>query len=119
MSFKKRFGTVLAGTAAGAVNGLLGAGGGMVLIPLLAAFTELDDEQMFPASVSIILPISAVSLMAGTGWDGLPVIAALPFLLGGALGGAGAWALTGRIPAKWLHRVLGFFILWGGVRYLC
>ena len=27
--------------------------------------------------------------------------------------------MASQIPAKWLHRGLGIFILWGGIRYLC
>ena len=43
-------GPVLAGGAAGVVNGLFGAGGGMVLVPLLCMLTDLEDAQVFPAS---------------------------------------------------------------------
>ena len=54
--------TALAGTAAGIINGLFGAGGGMVLVPLLTLLTDLEDREIFPASVSIMLPMCLVSL---------------------------------------------------------
>ena len=110
--------TAIAGAAAGAVNGLFGAGGGMLLVPLLTWLTDLQDDQVFPSSVSVILPICLVSLAVGTGWP-LPFGEALPYLIG-ALGGGILAGLTGnKIPIQWLHRGLGILILWGGIRYLC
>ncbi len=41
MPNSNRTGFLLAGTAAGAVAGLLGAGGGMVLVPLLTVLTHI------------------------------------------------------------------------------
>ena len=62
MRRSKYMGLVIAGGCAGAVAGLFGAGGGMVLVPLLTALTELREEEVFPASLSIILPVCLVSL---------------------------------------------------------
>ena len=50
----RNFRLVLAGAAAGAVAGLFGAGGGMVLVPLLGLLVRMDDKEIFPASVSIM-----------------------------------------------------------------
>ena len=109
----------LPGAAAGAVNGLFGAGGGMVLVPLLTAMTDIDEENIFPASVSIILPICIVSLSFSAINGIFAWKEALPYLIGSAFGGLLAGLLGKRIPIKWLHRLLGVLILWGGVRYLC
>ena len=114
--YKHKFvGPILAGFGAGAVNGLFGIGGGMILIPLLSLFTDWEDEKIFASSLSIILPICIVSLVSSQtiAWGD-----ALPWLPGSALGGvlAGIWGKN--IPVKWLHRGLGIFIIWGGLRYL-
>lgn len=106
----------LAGLAAGSVNGLFGAGGGMVLVPLLNK-TGLAQEQVFPCSVVIILPICVISLLLSG--SQIPWDTALPYLLGSAVGGIGAGLWGKKIPVLWLHRALGLLILWGGVRYLC
>lgn len=111
--------TAIAGFCAGAVNGLFGAGGGMVLVPLLTLMTDLEDGEIFPSSVSIILPICIVSLTTGAMTQGLPIIQALPYLIGSIGGGILAGLTAKRIPVKWLHRILGALIVWGGVRYLC
>ncbi len=115
----KKWRVLLAGACAGAVNGLFGAGGGMVLVPLLTALTDFREEEIFPASISIILPICLVSLCFTALSNGLELSTALPYLFGSAAGGILAGLLGRRIPAKWLHRILGLLILWGGVRYLC
>ena len=116
---KKYLGYILAGSIAGAVNGLLGAGGGMLLVPLLTLFTDLSDDQVFPTSVSIILPICLVSLSVSPGLGNLPFTEAWPYLVAAIPGGMLAGFLDKKIPVKWLHRALGILILWGGVRYLC
>ena len=115
----KWLGLALAGLCAGSVNGLLGAGGGMVLIPLLTALTDLKGAQVFPASLSIILPICLVSLTVTALSAPFPWAESVPYLIGSAIGGllAGLWGE--KIPVKWLHRGLGILIFWGGVRYLC
>ena len=112
-------GMILAGFGAGAVNGLFGAGGGMVLVPLLGLLARLDDREIFPASITIILPICLVSLAFTAAAGHLDFKTALPYLIGSAAGGliAGLWGH--KIPVVWLHRGLGILILWGGIRYLC
>lgn len=111
-------GIALAGFAAGAINGLFGAGGGMVLVPLLLLLTKLEDDEIFPASVSMILPMCIVSLVFGAFQGVFAFKQALPYLIGSAIGGVLAGILGRYIPVVWLHRVLGGLILFGGVRYL-
>lgn len=109
----------LAGFWAGAVAGLFGAGGGMVLVPLLTLLVKLPEEEVFPASVSIITPVCVVCLVMAD-WSQSPSWQQLvPYLVGSCIGGVGAGILGSRIPTVWLHRLLGAFILWGGIRYLC
>ena len=113
----KKWGILAAGFLAGAVNGLFGAGGGMVLVPMLTCFAQLREDEVFPASIAIIAPICLVSLLSSPGT--LPWAQALPYLVGGGIGGIGAGLWGQKIPVKWLHRGLGILILWGGIRWLC
>lgn len=116
---KQRLGMLLAGLGAGTVTGLFGGGGGMVLVPLLTRLTELEERQIFPSSITIILPICLVCLGFTAAAGELDIPSALPYLVGSAGGGilAGKWGA--KIPTLWLHRALGVLILWGGWRYLC
>ena len=89
----RSWGLMAAGFAAGFVTGLFGGGGGMVLIPLLTLVSALSEEEIFPASISIILPVCVVSLALAAMDDPLNWKEAIPYLLGSALGGiiAGKW----------------------------
>ena len=75
----------LTGAAAGAVNGLFGAGGGMLLLPLLHRLTDLREHEAFACSVCTMLPLSVVSLVVYWLRGGEFLTAALPYLAGGAL----------------------------------
>ena len=112
-------GLAIAGTVAGAATGLFGGGGGMLLVPLLSILAKLDEQEIFPASVSIILPICITSLLLALGQYEIPVKEILIYLPGSAIGGVLAGRYGRNIPTLWLHRLLGVFVLWGGIRYLC
>ena len=116
---KKTFGMIAAGACAGLVAGLFGAGGGLVLVPLLTLLTDTAEKSVFSSSISIILPICLVCITVTAITAGIAVRPALPYLLGSAIGGlcAGIWGQ--KIPVCWLHRGLGLLILWGGYRYIC
>lgn len=117
---KTNWGQILSGAAAGSVAGLFGAGGGMVLIPLLNMTVKPEEKELFPSSVCIMLPICLVTIcMDAVQTGGLPWQEAWPYLLGSAFGGILAGLFAKKIPTLWLHRGLGALILWGGIRYLC
>ena len=105
-----------AGGSAGLANGLFGAGGGMILVPLLSGWLKTRDKECFTTALAVILPMTVVSLVVYGLHGQLPWRGALPYLLGGFLGGVGGGLLLKRVPARWLHLVMGLLILWGGVR---
>ena len=117
MKLSPFFSFSIAGLWAGGITGLFGAGGGMVLVPLLVLLTDLNEEEIFPSSVAIILPIGLTALFFGS--SRIPFFEALPYLIGSAFGGIAAGIWGRKIPTVWLHRFLGAMILWGGFRYLC
>jgi len=109
----------LAGLSAGAVNGLFGGGGGMVLIPILELMSKNKDRTVFLSSVAVILPISMISLLSTAMCGPLPWKSSLPWLIGSATGGYLSAKWGKKIPALWLHRGLGILMIWGGLRNLC
>ena len=114
---KTLLGAAAAGGGAGLLNGLFGGAGGMVLVPGLRHLAGVEDPQLFPTCVAVMLPACAVSVLcSGTS---LPVSEAVPWMLGSTAGGiAAAWAGT-RVPVLWLHRAFGAVTLAGGVYSLC
>ena len=119
MKKRKPWGIALAGLGAGAINGLFGAGGGMVLVPLLTLLTNLEEEEIFSSSLAIILPICIVSLTVTALTGTVAWADSVPWLFGSAAGGLLAARWGHKIPSVWLHRGLGLLIIWGGIRYLC
>ena len=117
----RRFGYIgaaLAGLLAGIVNGIFGGAGGMVLIPALRLWTDVEDDALFSMSVTVMMPVCLLSLGFAAAGAPLPWGDAMPYLLGSAAGGVLAGVFGKKIPAKWLHRIFGLMLLWGGVRYL-
>ena len=109
---------LLAGAAAGFVNGFFGAGGGMVLVPLLILLAKVEDKAAFSSAVCIILPICIVSLIFYGLHGALPLQESLPYLIGGAGGGILGGVLFKKVSSRFLHIALGLLILYGGVRLL-
>lgn len=115
---RQRIGAACSGIAAGLLNGLFGGGGGMLLIPGLKRFARVEEESLFPMSVSVMLPVSILSLGISAMSAPLPWAEVWPYLAGSAAGGIAVGFWGRKIPVLWLHRILGAMLLWGGVRYL-
>ena len=113
-----QFGVILAGLLAGIVNGIFGGAGGMVLIPALGLWTDAREDEFFPISVSVMLPVCLFSLWLTARAMPIPWADALPYLLGSTGGGILAGLFGRNIPTLWLHRFFGVMLLWGGIRYL-
>ena len=118
MSKNKALAPALSGGAAGVVNGFLGGGGGMVLVPLLVSRCGLDKRKAFATSVAIILPLCALSSAIYFFRGGLELMAALPYLVGGLVGGYTGGKLFRNLNMDWLRRGFALLILYGGVKAL-
>ena len=108
----------VSGALAGAVNGVFGGGGGMVLAPLLGSWCRVEEKRALANCVATILPCCVLSggvylLRTGLDWG-----MALPYLLGGLAGGFLGGRLFTKVPAVWLRRLFAAFLIYGGVRYL-
>lgn len=108
----------LAGMAGGAINGLFGGGGGMVLLPLLTRWCGLESRRAFATCVAVILPFCALSALMYWVRGGVELGLALPYLLGGLAGGFIGGRLFSRVPVLWLRRIFAGFLLYGAARYL-
>ncbi len=113
-----RLAPILAGGAAGIVNGFFGGGGGMILVPLLVRRCGLSQRQAFATSVAIILPLCVLSSILYFFRGGLDLMTALPYLLGGLIGGWVGGKVFQKTSMVWLRRMFALLILYGGVKAL-
>ena len=105
------------GFAAGVINGLLGAAGGLAVVPALRK-AGASVQQSHATSVAVILPVSILSAVLYLHGGRFSFSDALPYLPGGVLGAAfGAWLLP-KLPADLLRRIFGGFMLWAAIRLL-
>lgn len=109
--------TAAAGLAVGIVNGLLGAGGGMIAVPLLKKL-GLSQKQAHANAVAVILPITVLSAVLYLIKGYVRFSDALIFIPVGLLGSLiGTYCLK-KISPKWLKRIFGGFMVYAGVRLL-
>ena len=107
-----------AAVLAGAVNGLFGGGGGMVLLPLLQRQKGLEGRRLFATSLAVIFPMCLISGAVYLLRGGVSLAEAAPYLLGGLAGGVLGGATFQKVPVRWLKAAFAGFLLYGGVRYL-
>ena len=105
------------GAIIGFINGLLGAGGGMIAVPLLKKF-GLSQRQAHQNAIAVILPITAVSAAIYLYKDYVNLSDSFAYLPTGFIGAIIATFLMKKISNKWLKKIFAFFMLYAGVRLL-
>ncbi|HWQ50680.1 MAG TPA: TSUP family transporter [Terriglobales bacterium] len=106
----------LPGFLAGAVNGLIGGGGGLLLVPLLKRMGGLPAKRAHATAVATMACLSAVSLVIYL-WSGaVDMSIALPLCIGGAAGGACGALWLRRVPVKMLRTGFALFMIWSAWR---
>ena len=115
---KKNWLCILSGALTGIINGLFGAGGGIVAV---TAFQKMGmpDKSAHATAVAVMIFLSAVSgfLYWYKGYVSLADV--LPYLPGGIAGAiVGGWLLP-KIPDFWLKKIFSLFILYAAVRLFC
>lgn len=107
---------ILCGIAAGAVNGFFGGGGGLLLVPMLSELCGLNTRSALATSVTVMLPVCAVSAAVYYFRTGISFSMALPYLLGGLAGGIIGGRVLKTAPVKLLKTVFALLMIYGGVR---
>ncbi len=114
---KEKLYKALGGIAIGIANGLFGAGGGIIAVPVLEK-CGLSKKESHANAVAVILPISILSgiiyLLKGT----VALTDAYAFIPTGILGAVLGTVILKKISTLWLKRIFGIFIIYAGVRLL-
>lgn len=108
---------VLGGIAIGFINGLLGAGGGMIAVPVLKkiGFSQKDAQSN---AIAVILPISLISAALYLLQGNVTLSDAVIYIPGGVIGTAIGTFLLSKLSSSWLKRIFGGFMVFAGVRLL-
>lgn len=79
--------SILLGVFVGFVNGFLGAGGGMLLVPLIIPLLKIEPKVAHATAILIILPICVVSGIVFAFKGAFDFDVFLPCLIGTIVGG--------------------------------
>jgi uncharacterized protein len=106
------------GLVAGALAGLLGIGGGVILVPAMVFLLAVDQHTAQGVSLVVIVPTAIVGAM--THYRAGNVLPRLALSLGvAAVVGAllGSW-VSGQLDGTWLRRGFGVFVVAVAVRMI-
>lgn len=108
---------VLAGTIIGAVNICLGAGGGMLTVPLYNKI-GMDQKQAQINAVATILPISIISSIIYLFQGNVNFNDAYIYLIPGLIGSVLGTFVIKKASNNILTVFFGIFMIWSGIRML-
>ena len=117
MKTKENMRIAIIGTAIGLVNGILGAGGGMLAVPLLKKI-GFNQKESHTNAIAIILPITIVSAAIYLYKDFVTIKDSLIYIPTGLLGAILGSYILKKISPKWLKRIFGILMVYAGVRLL-
>ena len=109
---------LMLGAGAGFINGLLGAGGGILLVYVLRGYVNRrypKNSDTLAKALAVMLPVSVFSalhyVLSGTLKTASFSFVILPSVAGGILGG---WLLD-KLKLSWLRRLFALLVLCSGV----
>ena len=111
---------LLCGAGAGFINGLLGAGGGVVLVFVLSAVLgrEADGRDVYATALAVTLPVTLFSAWRYAGAGTLALDGFARFLLPAVLGGAfGGWMLD-RTDVRLTKKIFAGIVILSGLSML-
>jgi hypothetical protein len=109
---------IAGGSLIGAVNGLLGGGGGMIAVPVLTRAAKLSPLRAHATAIAVILPASvmsgAVYLLKGL----VPLSLFVPVALGVVSGGILGAKLLGVLPERVVETIFTLIMFLAGIRMI-
>ncbi|MDE7373214.1 MAG: sulfite exporter TauE/SafE family protein [Clostridia bacterium] len=99
---------MLAGVFIGIVNGIFGAGGGMLAVPALSYILGFDEQHSHATAIAVILPLCLVSTIVYALRSSFAWSVVLPTVIGVIVGG-----ILGAILLKKLSNDIISFLFYG------
>lgn len=111
----KKFLFLMLGFVTGFINGLLGTGGGSFFVPCIEKL-GVDEKTAHATAISVILPITAVSVFFYHKYQSTDISSALILCVSGSLGSVTGAKLLKKIPSVFLKILFGTTLIFGGIK---
>ena len=106
---------ILLGVFVGFVNGFLGAGGGMILVPLIILLLKMDTKIAHATAILIILPISLISGVFYLIKGAFSLTVFLPCLIGTVVGGVVGTFILSKLKNDVITGIFSLVMVAAGV----
>lgn len=107
--------SLIGGAFIGFINGFLGAGGGMLLVPFLRFFLKEEEKKSHATAIFIILPICIISAMFYIIRGIFDFNVFLPATIGTLVGGLVGTLLLCKLSNKIISIIFNFLLIGAGV----
>ena len=114
----KKLYVVLFGGIIGVINGLLGGGGGMIVVPVLTKFFNFNQKEAQATALFVILPISIASSIIYITHNSINFATSWPVIIAIVVGGAGGALLLNKLNNKIVRIIFIGLILLSGIMML-
>ena len=107
----------LVGLCAGIVNGLLGAGGGILIVFGLSPLVGHDKEgkrDIFANALAVMFPVSVISLIGYLRAGRVTLDGFYEYLIPCAVGGLVGALLLDRIKISFVQKLFAAIVIWSG-----
>ncbi len=105
------------GFAIGIINSTLGAGGGMLAVPMLRK-SGLEQNRAQANAVAVILLLTVASAAVYIFKGRVALSDSVSYIPAGLVGSILGSFLLPKIPSKALGKIFALFMLWAGVRMI-
>ena len=101
----------------GTVNSMLGAGGGMLAVPMLKK-QGMNQNKAHANAIALIMILTTASAAIYLYTDKVTVYDAIPYIPAGLAGSILGSFVMPKIPGNWLRRIFAVFMIWAGIRMI-
>lgn len=116
-NIKKLLKPTILGLGVGFINGVFGAGGGMLAVPILKS-EGLSQKSAHANAVAVILPITVLSAVLYLAKGSVSLADSFAFIPTGLIGSVIAAFTLQKFSNKWLQKIFAAFMIYAGVRLL-
>jgi len=106
---------IICGSLIGFINGFLGAGGGVLLVPFLHYFLHQETKHAHATAILIMLPISVVSSAVYIFRGQFNFNVTLPVLIGSVIGGVVGAMLLKKLKSNIIIIIFSLLLIVSGI----